>query len=422
LSLSTRALIVLTSLNLLDYLDRNLIAALGPLVKAELGLSHRAFGFLTTAFFLVYLCTSPVFGYLGDRWGRIRLMTGGAILWSLATSLTFWVRSYPALLLARGAVGVGEASFGTLAPAFLADLLPLKRRTRALGLFYLALPVGTALGFLAGGLIGAKWGWRPAFLLAGIPGLAMAGLVYCLPQVRSPNLEEPASHGHPWGAALRESWALWRIPTLHWVTLGYAMITFTLGGLNIWMPIFLHESKGLSLLDANLLLCGAVALAGGLGTMTGGLLGGRLQAYTVRAPLWISAGSVILAIPMAAVVILVNRPGLFIPALASAVFLLFANFGILTAVVVSVAGPRRRAQAVALNIVIIHLLGDVPSPLLIGWIADASSLKWGVSLTLLALAIGAALIFLALPHLPKDLAAAGELESPEAARSAARKV
>src|SRR4030042_757039 len=133
LSLPTRTLLILTSLNLLDYLDRYLIASLGSLVKAEMGLSDRAFGFLGTAFFLVYFLSSPIFGYLGDRYGRIRLMAGGAVLWSLATSLTYWVVSYPTLVLARGLVGVGEASFGTLAPAYLADHLPLNRRSRSLG-------------------------------------------------------------------------------------------------------------------------------------------------------------------------------------------------------------------------------------------------------------------------------------------------
>ena len=409
MSLSTRALIILTSLNLLDYLDRNLIAALGPLVQADLDLSYRSFGFLTTAFFLVYLCTSPVFGYLGDRWGRIRLMAGGAVLWSLATSLTFWVGSYPALLLARGAVGVGEASFGTLAPAYLADLHPLTRRTRTLGLFYLALPVGSALGFLVGGLVGAKWGWRPAFLLAGLPGLAMAALVFCLPRVSPSERGGPGAEATSWRAALRETWALWRIPTLRRVSLGYAMITFTLGGLNIWMPTYLQAHKGLSLLHANLLLCGSVALAGGLGTVAGGFLGGRLLDYTLRAPLWISALGVVLAIPMAALVIFAAQPGLYVPGLVLAVFLLFLNPGVLTAVIVSVAGPWRRAQAVALNIVVIHLLGDVPSPALMGWVSDHWGLTWGVSLSLVALAVGAVMIFTALPHFRKDLADAGEI-------------
>jgi MFS family permease len=406
LSLPTRALLILASLNLLDYLDRYLVASLGSLIKADFHLSDKAFGFLGTAFFLVYFLTSPLFGYLGDRFGRLRLMAGGAGLWSLATSLTFWVPSYPFLVGARGLVGVGEASFGTLAPAYLADLLPLGRRARALGLFYLALPVGTALAYLIGGVIGSHWGWRPAFLLAGLPGLFMAGLVYRLSEIRS---ESRATVAPPVTLApLSTYWQLFKVPTLRRVTLGYGMVTFALGGLAFWMPHYLEVDKGLSLSQANLLLFGSVTLAGGLGTLTGGFLGDRLLRYTLGAPLWVSGLGIVLALPLAAVAIFATTPALYIPALAGAIFLLFLNPGVLTAVVVSVAGPWRRAQAVALNIVVIHLIGDVPSPFLIGWVSDLGSLKWGVSLTLVALAAGAVLIFMALPHLAGDLSAAGE--------------
>jgi len=409
LSLPTRALIILASLNLLDYLDRYLIASLGSLVKGEMGLSDKAFGFLGTAFFLVYLLSSPVFGYLGDRFGRSHLMAGGAVLWSLATSLTFWVGSYPALVLARGAVGVGEASFGTLAPAYLADILPLGRRARALGLFYLALPVGSALAYLVGGLMGSHWGWRPAFLLAGVPGLLLATLVYHLPMAGRGQVflgaATPAQPSPP-----RDFWGLFRVPTLRLVTLGYGMVTFALGGLAFWMPRYLETAKGLSLSQANLLLFGAIALAGGLGTLTGGWLGDRLLSRTLGAPLWVSGVGIVLALPLAALAIFAANPLIYLPALTAAVFLLFLNPGVLTAVIVSVAGPWRRAQAVALNIVVIHLVGDVPSPFLIGWVSDLWALKWGVSLTLVALAAGAALIFAALPHLGRDLAAAGELD------------
>ena len=378
-------------------------------MKADLGLSNTAFGFLGTAFILVYFVTSPLFGYLGDRWGRLRLMAGGAVLWSLATSLTFWVPSYPFLVAARGLVGVGEASFGTLAPAYLADLLPLRRRSRALGLFYLALPLGAALAYMVGKLVGSyTWGWRPAFLLAGLPGLAMAGLIFLLREVRS----EPATGATvttTW-SPLTAYWGLFKVPTLRRVTLGYGMVTFALGGLALWMPIYLHEVKGLSLAQANQILSYSVAGAGGLGILTGGFLGSRLLTYTLGAPLWVSGLGIVLALPLAAVVIFVAAPALYIPALAGAIFLLFLNPGVLTAVVVSVAGPWRRAQAVALNIVVIHLVGDVPSPLLIGWVSDLASLKWGVSLTLVALSAGAVLIFSALPHLKGDLAAAGEID------------
>ncbi len=388
-------------------MDRYLIASLGTLVKGDMGLSDRAFGLLGTAFFLVYLLTSPIFGYLGDRWGHVRLMAWGAVLWSLATSLTFWVGSYLTLLLARGAVGVGEASFGTLSPAYIADILPLSRRARAMGWFYVALPVGSALAYLVGGLTGSHWGWRPAFLLAGLPGLAMAALIWRLPEVQTRTVRQAAP---PAGATLGSgSLSLLKIPTLLWVSLGFGMSTFTLGGLAFWMPPYLEIYKGLSLAQANLLMFGAVAVAGGLGTLAGGYLGDRLLVRTLNAPLWVSGVGIALALPLAALVIFAPVPAVYIPAFALAIFLLFLNPGLLTAVVVNVAGSQRRAQAVALNIVIIHLIGDVPSPYLIGWLSDATSLKWGVCLTLVALAGGAAAIFAALRHFPGDLAAAGEV-------------
>ncbi len=407
LSFQSWAILLLTSLNLLDYLDRYLIASLGSLVKQEFNLSDKAFGFLGTAFFLVYLLASPVFGYLGDRYGRLKLMAGGAVLWSLATSANFWVTSYPFLVLTRGLVGVGEASYGTIAPAYLADILPLARRARALGVFYVAIPLGSALAYLAGGFIGGHWGWRYAFLLGGLPGLLLAVALY----------RDSGAGTQDWGFKNETSrfwtlgfglWSLWRILTLRHVTLGYGMITFTLGGLAFWMPRYLESAKGLSLAEANYLLFGAVTLAGGLGVLVGGYLGSRLLRVTPGAPLWVSGLGVFLALPLAAVAIFAQSPGLYIPGLAGAIFLLFLNPGVLTAVIVSVAGPARRAQAVALNIIVIHLVGDVPSPFLIGWVSDLWRLQTGVSLTLLALLAGGVLLLAGLPHLVRDLEQAGE--------------
>jgi predicted MFS family arabinose efflux permease len=401
--LETRILLILTSLNLLDYLDRYLVASLGSPIQAELSLSGQAFGFLNTAFLLVYFVTSPVFGYLGDRYGRHLLMAGGAVLWSLATSLTFWVTTYPALVLTRGLVGVGEASFGTLAPAYLADVLPLERRSRALGLFYLAIPLGAALAYLAGGYIGKNFGWRPAFLLAGIPGLLLALAIRHLPA--PPTLPraggENGYQGYP--PPLAAARALWSIPTLRLVTLGYGMLTFTLGGLAFWMPQYLEKVKGLSLAQSNYLLFGSIAVAGTLGTLAGGVLGSRLHRLTPSAPLWVSGTGIILAWPLAALVIFSPLPALYMPCLVAAIFLLFLHPGVITAVVVSVAGPGLRAQAVALNIIIIHLVGDAPSTVLIGWTADHFGLTWGVALTLVALALAAVLILSAIPYLVQDL-------------------
>jgi MFS family permease len=399
----TRILLILTSLNLLDYLDRYLVASLGSPIMAELSLSSKAFGFLNTAFLLVYFLTAPVFGYLGDRYGRHSLMAGGAVLWSLATSLTYWVTSYPALILTRGLVGVGEASFGTLAPAYLADVVPLERRSRALGLFYLAIPLGAALAYLAGGIIGKYFGWRPAFLLGGLPGLVLALAIRRLPAPPPLSCAAGQEAPQPNASPLASVRALWSIPTLRLVTLGYGMLTFTLGGLAFWMPQYLEKVKGLTLAQSNYLLFGSIALAGTLGTLAGGILGSRLHRYTPSAPLWVSGLGIILAWPLAALVIFSPLPALYIPALVAAIFLLFLHPGVLTAVIVSVAGSRHRAQAVALNIVIIHLVGDAPSTVLIGWTADHFGLTWGVALTLVALALAAVLILSALPHLVRDL-------------------
>lgn len=406
--METRALILLTSLNLLDYLDRYLVGALGGPIQAELQMSGKAFGFLNTAFLLVYLLTSPIFGYLGDRYGRRGLMAGGAVLWSLATGLTYWVTSYPALLLTRGLVGVGEASFGTLAPAYLGDLIPLEHRSRALGILYLAIPLGAALAYLTGGFIGQRWGWRPAFLLAGLPGLLLAAALFTLPSAS----RLPASASRPLSGPpafpLATAADLWRIPTLRRVTLGYGMLTFTLGGLAFWMPQYLEKVKGLSLAQANYLLFGTIALAGTLGTGVGGFLGTRLFRHTPNAPLWVSALGLTLAWPLAALVLVSPQPLVYIAALVVTVFLLFLHPGVLTAVLVSVAGPRRRAQAVALNIVVIHVVGDAPSTFLIGWLADHFGLAWGVGLTLVSLALAGMFIWAALPHFQGDLASTAE--------------
>ena len=184
------------------------------------------------------------------------------------------------------------------------------------------------------------------------------------------------------------------MPTLRRVTLGYGMVTFTLGGLAFWMPRYLEVAKGLSLSQANLLLFGSVTLAGGLGTLIGGFLGSRLLIYTLDAPLWVSGLGIILALPLAAVVIFAAAPALYMPALVGAIFLLFLHPGVLTAVIVSVVGPLAPGPGGGPEHRGHSLGGGCALPLLIGWVSDLGGLKWGVSLTLAALAAGAILIFI----------------------------
>ena len=174
------SLAVLTGLNLLDYLDRQLLAAVLPPLQAELHLGDEQAGNIGTAFMLGYFLTAPIFGYLGDRMPRRWLIAAGVFVWSLGTLLSGHANAYVSLLLFRTLVGFGEASFGTISPGWIADLFSPTKRNNAISWFYLAIPVGSALGYILGGWIAAHYGWRAAFLFAGYPGLLLAFLLFLL--------------------------------------------------------------------------------------------------------------------------------------------------------------------------------------------------------------------------------------------------
>src|SRR5579884_2398033 len=238
------ALAILTALNFFNYIDRSVLFAVQPLVQKEFHRSNAEFGFLTTAFFLVYMITAPVFGFLADRFPRKNLIIGGAL------------------------VGIGEASFVAIAPAFLSDLFSEHRRGRVLALFFMAIPVGTALGYVIGGMLGPRFGWRAPFYVGAAPGFLLALAMFAIPEpVRGqPDaLRETTERGTLLGLA--RNGAFWT------ATLGMAAMTFALGGLSVWMPTFLSRVRGFSLQGANELV-GIVTLIDGVcATLFGGWLG-----------------------------------------------------------------------------------------------------------------------------------------------------
>ena len=167
---------LLIALNLLNYIDRYILPGEVALIQREFGSTDQEMGALTTALFVVYMLVAPLTGWLGDRFPRKPLIIFGAVLWSLATLATAWVHDYRTLYIRHAIVGVGEATFGIFAPAVLADFYPERDRNRILSIFYLAIPVGAALGYLAGGQLGTLWGWRAPFFVCAIPGLVIAAL------------------------------------------------------------------------------------------------------------------------------------------------------------------------------------------------------------------------------------------------------
>lgn len=428
---ATYVLTLLTSLNLLDYVDRYIIASVGSLVRHDFPISDKQFGLFGTLFFLVYLLTAPVFGYLGDRYPRRAILALGAILWSLATAGAALATSYPMLLLSRGLVGIGEASFGTISPPFLADCFPVAKRARVMAIFFVTIPAGAALAYVLAGSLGESHGWRFCFLLVGLPGAVLAlPILFLKEPVRggmdaAPGAQAAAAHpaagSGPFSYRRRIQEVLLsyvelaRSRSYLYTNLGYAALTFAIGGMAFWLPRYLETIKKLSFEESNHLTGVIVAASGFVGTLAGGYAGDWLMTKTRRAYLLLSGLGVLAAIPFALAAIASPRRSVFVPCLMAAVFFLFINTGLLNAVIVSVSPTRLRATAVAANIVIIHLLGDAPSPFLIGAVSDHSSLQGGILLAVVAMAISGVLLLRGSRYLPGDLdriaaAAAGEAQ------------
>lgn len=403
------ALAVLTTLNLLNYVDRSVLNAVQPLIQNEFHVSDAQIGRLTTVFLIFYTLAAPVMGPLADRYSRRVIIAVGAFAWSGVTLLTAFVHSYDSLLLRHTLVGVGEASFVTISPTFIADLFPESKRGRILGVFYLAIPVGFALGYLIGGYFGTRWGWRAPFYVAGAPGFILAGIMLFMPEPERGQFDSivEKSESLPslfsWGFVpyvFRKVLGLVRNPAFLTATLGMAMMTFAQGGLLVWMPTFLARMRGYTLLQANNLFGVIIALDGTVAALAGGWLGDRLLRRTKGAYYLVSAASMGLGIPVM-VVALFNRGPAMIPGIAVAAFLLLLNTAPLNAAIINSVGAHIRATAIAVNLFVIHFLGDAFSPWLIGKVSDKSSLESGFVSTVIATAISSAILFYGMRFAPQ---------------------
>jgi MFS transporter, Spinster family, sphingosine-1-phosphate transporter len=383
------ALAILTLLNLFNYLDRYVLASLFESLKAsELRLTDTQLGSLFTAFLLVYMVASPFFGRLGDRAARPRLLAAGVAAWSLATALGGFARSFAGLFASRAAVGIGEAAYGTIAPALLADSFPKERRGRVFAIFFAAIPVGSALGYVLGGLMDRHFGWRAAFVVAGGPGLLLALLCLAIRDPPRGARDGAALLPAPPGGAREAYSRLFANRTYRLTVAGYAAYTFALGGVAAWTPAFLERVRGLPKADATVQFGAIVVATGLIGTFAGGWVGDRLLKSDGQAYLKLSGWTSLAAVPAAAAAFF--APGRVLPmaGIVAAELLLFASTGPINSVIVNVVAPGDRATAVALSILAIHLFGDVPSPPLMGAISDAANLR--AAFTVVPIAVGIA--------------------------------
>lgn len=387
-------LAVLAFINLFNYLDRYLVSALVESLKhSELALSDAQLGSLMSGFLAVYMLAAPLFGVLGDRRARPRLIAFGVACWSLATALSGFAGSYLGLLAARASVGIGEAAYGTIAPSLLADYFPADSRGRIMAIFFCAIPVGSALGYVVGGLMDTHFGWRIAFFVAGVPGLALALLCLWLkdpPRGVQDHLLQPdaGSNPTPAGAGVQATYGLLlRNRPYVFTVLGYAAYTFAMGGLAYWMPAFLERVRGVPHSKATVSFGAIVVITGFLGTFIGGWLGDLCAKHSKQGYLLVSAIATLIAAPFAWFALTAASSTTYLVCMIVAQFLMFLSTGPINASIMNLVLPTQRASAVALSVFAIHLLGDAVSPLMIGALSDASSLAQAVKIVPLAVVL-----------------------------------
>jgi MFS family permease len=380
---------LMTLLNFVNYIDRYVLPAVAPRVKAELGLTDTQLGFLGSAFLFSYFIVSPLFGWLGDRLSRTRLMAFGVAVWSLATAGGGLARNLGQMLVARGAVGVGEASYAAISPALISDYYPAERRGRVFAIFYLAIPVGSAVGYLLGGAIESHFGWRAAFYAVGLPGLLLALLTLTAPDPpRGINDAPPATVDEP-RSYLRTLLLLARNRDYVLAVLGYAAYTFAVGGMSFWVPIYLNRERAMALGEANYVVGAITVVAGIGGTFLGGYLADVLAPRIRQAHLYVSGGSMVLAIPFAWLAFTAQDRTLFVAALFAAEFMVFLSTGPINVVLVTVVPVAIRATAMAVSIFFIHLLGDALAPVVVGAVSDRVGLSKAVLIMPVVVALSA---------------------------------
>jgi MFS family permease len=396
------ALLILTLINLVNYLDRYIVSAALPSIQKEFGINNMQSGLLGSVFIVVFMLASPLGGYLGDRMPRKLMVAGGVLLWSLATGASGLATSFLALLIARACVGIGEAGYGAVAPSIISDLYPRTLRTRMLSYFYIAIPVGAAAGYGLGGWLSSAYSWHVAFFAGGVPGLILGAMAFFIPEPQRGVMDGPdAQTKLPFLVGLKGiggNKAFWA------TTVGYTLMTFSVGGLAFWMPAYMVAVRSMTEDKAGPYFGAVTAVAGILGTLAGGWLGDKLDRKHEGSGLGLSGVGLLLAAPCMYVSVNVESLAATYAIIGVAQFLIFLNSGPINAAIVNCVPPAFRAFAMGLNVLCIHMLGDAISPYLIGGIADVADLTTAIEVNAVPVFLGGVALLFGARFLPAALA------------------
>jgi predicted MFS family arabinose efflux permease len=380
---ATMALVLLTAMNFVNYLDRYILPAVQEQIKHEFTLTDNQIGSLTLWFMVAYVCVSPITGWMGDRFPRKPMIVVAALAIAAMNFFTASVHNYDSLNFRHAALGVGEACFGIFAPALLADFYAESQRNRVMTIFNISLPVGAAAGYEAGSWVAAHHGWRMSFISSAVPGVLVALLIlFFMREPRRTGRVEKAKTDRASVLSLAKNGAY--LSSI----LGYAAVTFSLGGISWWMPSFLHREAGYSIEAAGAVMGPIIVVAGLGGTALGGWLAQWWSKKTPKALYLVPGLSAALTIGPA-VLCFFGPKTWIVPSLAVSVFLIFMGTGPVNAATLNAVPAGMRATAMAGQLFAIHVLGDMPSSKVIGMISDRWNLRMGMAATLVAFAVGA---------------------------------
>ena len=368
------ALVLLLGINLFNYIDRQILAALEPDIRASFFApgdvnAMTKTGLLGDAFFVTYMISAPILGLLADRFSRWIIVGSAVILWSLATGGSGLAATFAILFATRICVGIGEGGYGPAAPTILSDLFPIETRGRIMAIFCAAIPVGSALGYVIGGLVGTHLGWRWAFCLVAPPGLLLGLLCFWQRDPRT------ASHHlvqKPPRRSMRDYLNLFRTRSYLINCMAMTLMTFVTGGLGFWAPAYLRYRNQSP--DVGMTIFGLITVVAGLiSTLLGGVVADKLRPRFPGSYFWVSGVGMLIACPFFLATLYMPFPAAWI-AMFLAIFFLFLNTGPSNTALANVSLPAVRATAFAASIFVVHALGDVQAFWLLGYIGGHTNM------------------------------------------------
>jgi len=398
------ALFLLLAINLFNYIDRQILAALEPDIRETFFAPDDVnrmtkTGLLAVAFFVTYMVSAPVLGFLADRISRWVIVGVAVILWSLASGASGLAATFGILFATRIFVGIGEGGYGPAAPTILSDLFPIETRGRIMAIFCAAIPVGSALGYVIGGLIGAHLGWRWAFYLVTPPGLLLGLLCFWQrdPRGAADNRVQESQR------SIRAYLNLFRTRSYLINCIAQTLMTFVLGGLGFWVPAYLRYRDQSS--DVGMTIFGLVTVVAGLvSTLLGGIIADKLRPRFAGSYFWVSGMGMLIACPIFIVALYMPFPAAWVPMFV-AIFFLFLNTGPSNTALANVSLPAVRATAFAANIFVIHAFGDVQAFWLLGYIGGHTNMHVAFLFVSGIIFLSGLVWLIGVKYLPADTAA-----------------